>query len=183
MGQNKKIPLQKIVKGDLNAFEKLFKNYYEDLCLFAYKYLKDLDLSEQIVQDVFYTFWKNRKTIAIHTSVKSYLYTATKNQCLKEIRSKKYEEQYVSQEKSIPGQYVNTPVDELNAKELNNLIELTLKTLPEKTRQIFTMSRYQGLKYTEIAEKLSISIKTVEARMGKALKAFRKNLTDYQQAS
>lgn len=183
MVQNKNISLQKIIKGDLNAFENLFKNHYEDLCFFAYKYLKDMDLSEQIVQDVFFTFWKNKQTITIHYSIKSYLYTATKNQCLKEIRSKKYEEQYVLQEKSKQSSRVNTPADELNAKELSHLIELTLKTLPEKTRQIFTMSRYQGLRYSEIAEKLSISIKTVEARMGKALKAFRKNLTDYQHAS
>lgn len=178
-----KISTKKIIKGDLNAFEKLFKHYYEDLCLFANKYLKDMDLSEQVVQDVFYSFWKNRESIAIHTSIKSYLYTATKNLALKEIRSRKYEEQYVSYAKTDLESNVNTPVDELNAKELDRLIELTLNMLSEKTREIFTLSRYHGLKYNEIAEKLSISVKTVEARMGKALKTFRKNLTDYQKAS
>jgi len=184
MGSKKnKISVQKLLKGDLSAFEKLFKNHYEDLCFFAYKYLKDMDLSEQVVQDVFYTFWKNKESITIHSSIKSYLYTATKNLALKELRSKKYEEQYVSQAKTNPDPYVSTPVDELNAKELNGLIEMTLNMLSEKTRQIFTLSRYHGLKYNEIAEKLSISVKTVEARMAKALKTFRKNLTDYQKAS
>lgn len=183
MDSSNKISPQKIIKGDIHAFEKLFKNHYEDLCFYAYKYLKDMDLSEQVVQDVFYTFWKNKQSITIHTSIKSYLYTATKNLALKEIRSKKYEEQYISHAKTAPEPNVNTPVDELNAKELNRLIELTLNMLSERTREIFTLSRYHGLKYNEIAEKLSISVKTVEARMGQALKTFRKNLTDYQKAS
>jgi len=174
---------RKIVKGDLEAFERVFKNHYEDLCYFAYKYLKDMDLAQQTVQDIFFILWKNRLSIEVQTSLHSYLYTATKNHCLKHIRSKKYEEKYISYSKAIPKNEVATPVDELNAKELNHIIELTLKTLPERTKVIFKLSRYQGLKYNEIARKLSISVKTVEANMGKALKALRKNLTEYQQAS
>ena len=174
---------QQIVSGDLKSFEILFKQHYENLCLYANKYLNDMDLAEQLVQDIFYIFWKNRTSISIQSSLKSYLYTATKNHCLKHIRSEKYKEKYISYKKSFPGSGVTTPVDELNAKELNSLIERTLKSLPEKTRNIFTLNRYQGLTYQEIAEKLSISIKTVEANMGKALKVFRKKLIDYQQAS
>lgn len=174
---------RKIVKGDLHAFERVFKNYYEDLCFFAYKYLKDMDIAQQTVQDIFFILWKNRQSIDVQTSLHSYLYAATKNHCLKYIRSKKYEEKYINYSKVAPENKVATPIDELNVKELNQIIELTLKSLPERTKLIFTLSRYKGLKYYEIAEKLSISVKTVEANMGKALKALRKNLTEYQQAS
>jgi len=174
---------QEIVSGDLKSFETLFKRYYESLCLFANNYLKDMDKAEEIVQDTFYKFWNNRNNISIQSSLKSYLYGATKNNCLKHIRSEQYKNQYISHIKSTPGPEVKTPADELNAKELHSLIEHTLKSLPEKTRNIFTMNRYQGFTYREIAEKMSISIKTVEANMGKALKVFRKKLIDYQKAS
>ena len=73
----------------------------------------------------------------------------------------------------------DSPSEELDAKELNAVILYTLQKLPERTRQIFNMSRFQGLKYKEIAEKLSISVKTVEANMGKALKALRASLEEF----
>jgi RNA polymerase sigma-70 factor (ECF subfamily) len=71
----------------------------------------------------------------------------------------------------------------MNKKELNKLIDITMQRLPERTREIFQLNRFHGLAYKEIAQKLSISIKTVEANMGKALKVFRKALTEFQQVS
>ncbi|MFP4621724.1 MAG: RNA polymerase sigma-70 factor [Bacteroidales bacterium] len=171
--------LKKIKKGDVKSFEMLFRDYYEELCHYANRYLKDLDLAEEAVQDIFFSIWKNRESLQIKQSVKSYLYIATRNKCLKTIRSQNMAAQYSDYVKNAPHEQVTTPVDELNAKELNLLIERTLNQLPERMGKVFRMNRFQGLKYTEIADQLSISVKTVEANMGKALKIFRKNLDEF----
>lgn len=174
--------LNRIKEGDINQFEVLFKEYYEKLCAFGTKYVQNIEQAEEVVQDTFYNIWKNRKTLNITTSLKSYLYTAVRNNCLQVIRTRSLDIKYENYYKS---HYTNdsiSPADELNAKELSNVINKALNSLPEKCRIIFKMSRYEGLKYHEIAKKLSISIKTVEANMGKALKHFRTYLKDYAEA-
>jgi RNA polymerase sigma-70 factor (ECF subfamily) len=179
MKRSEKKNIREIKKGNIHAFEVLFKTYYKDLCLYANHYLKDLDLAEEATQDVFFTIWEKRASLHINDSIKAYLYTSIRNKCLKMIRSENIAHKYSNHVKHAGRPKVTTPVDELNAKELNLLIEKTIGQLPERTREIFRMNRYQGLKYQEIADKLSISVKTVEANMGKALKLFRKNLDEY----
>lgn len=182
MDPSEKDIINKIKEGDIGIFEMLFKDYYERLCEFGMKYLKSIELAEEVVQDTFYNIWNKRKTLNIRTSLKSYLYTAVRNNCLQELRTRSLDIKYENYYKS---HYVNdsvSPVDELNAKELNEYIQKALESLPERSRIIFKMSRDEGLKYHEIAEKLSISIKTVEANMGKALKQFRYYLKEYAEA-
>ena len=174
--------IEGIKNDNLKIFEYIFRLYYKQLCDFANKYLQSMDSSEEVVQDIFYQIWKKRQELNIKSSLKSYLYTSVKNNCLQQIRvhnlDLKYENYYISHynNESID------PADELKAKELNETIQKALNSLPEKCRQIFEMSRYDGLKYHEIAKQLSISIKTVEANMGKALKHFRVCLKDYAEA-
>jgi RNA polymerase sigma-70 factor (ECF subfamily) len=179
MKANDKKLIKEVKKGDIKSFEILFKDYYEELCFYANHYTKDMDQAEEAVQDVFFNIWQGRERIKIRESVKSYLYTSTRNKCLKMIRSQNMADQYSEYIKNTTAEQVSTPVDELNAKELNLLIENTLTELPERAREIFRMNRFQGLKYGEIADRLSISVKTVESNMGKALKIFRKNLNEY----
>ena len=171
--------LKKIKEGDIARFEILFKEYYERLCEFGLRYLKSLDLAEEIVQDTFYNIWRNREKINIKTSIKSYLYTAVRNNCLQELRTRSLDMKYENYYKSHYSNESISPADELNAKELSEVINKALNSLPERCRIIFKMSRDEGLKYHEIAEKLSISVKTVEANMGKALKQFRTYLKEY----
>ncbi|HAF31248.1 MAG TPA: RNA polymerase sigma-70 factor [Bacteroidales bacterium] len=173
---------KQIKEGDIKQFEVLFKEYYEKLCQFGVKYVKNIEQSEEVVQDTFYNIWKNRNTLTIKTSIKAYLYTAVRNNCLQVLRTRSLDVKYENYYKT---HYMNesiSPSDELNAKELSNVINIALNSLPERCREIFNMSREEGLKYHEIAEKLSISIKTVEANMGKALKHFRSYLKDYAEA-
>ncbi|MBS3807772.1 MAG: RNA polymerase sigma-70 factor [Bacteroidales bacterium] len=179
MKLSEKKTVREIKQGNIQTFERVFRDYYEELCYYANRYLKDLDLSEEAVQDVFFRIWTKRQSLNIHESLKSYLYASTRNKCLKMIRSDKMADKYYEYAKHTAPQKVSTPVDELNAAELNRLIERTIRELPGRTQEIFRLSRYQGLKYAEIAERLSVSVKTVEANMGKALKLFRKNLDDY----
>jgi RNA polymerase sigma-70 factor, ECF subfamily len=171
----------KIQKGDIKEFESQFKKFYSPLCLFAFRYLKDMDSAEEIVQDLFYNYWKNKEKIEIRTSLKSYLYQATKNKCLKVIEHNAVKDRYASEMVSLGQSTTDSQPNNLETEELNTIIENTLNELPENCRKIFVMSRFEGMKYNEIASALSISIKTVEANMGKALKLFRTNLRQYDQ--
>jgi len=171
--------ISKIRNGDEQAFEWLFRRYYEKLCQWAYHYLRDLDSSEEIVQDLYYNLWRNRASLEFHVSVKSYLYKAVSNNCKMLIRKKGRHSAIVTELASQNKGSVSEPEELLEVKEIREVVNRTLDELPEKPALIFRMSRYEGLKYREIAEKLSISIKTVEANMGKALRIFRKNLQEY----
>jgi RNA polymerase sigma-70 factor (ECF subfamily) len=171
---------KKIQQGNIKEFEKVFRDYYSPLCHFAFRYLKDMDSAEEIVQDLFYMYWKNRERIEITTSLKSYLYQATKNKCLKHIEHKSVEDRY-TKEMLLQPNYEGAYSNNIETDELNQVIENTLNQLPDRCREIFVLNRFEGFKYQEIADKLSISIKTVEANMGKALKLFRVNLKLYNQ--
>ena len=138
-----------------------------------------MDAAEEIVQDLFYNYWKNKETLEVKISLKSYLYQATKNKCLKAIKHSLVKERYSSEMMRQQDETDTSSTNSLELEELNDVIEETLNKLPEKCKQIFILSRFEGMKYSEIAENLSISIKTVEANMGKALKAFRENLKQY----
>jgi RNA polymerase sigma-70 factor, ECF subfamily len=171
--------LKKIQSGDLKEFERLFKVLYSPLCLYANRFLYDRDKAEEIVQDIFYTIWKNRETLDIKVSLKAYLYRAVHNNCLQVIEHISVEEKYKQYIIKEDVEFQLDPLHAMEIEEMSQVIEHTMDDLPDRCRAIFNMNRYEGLKYREIAEKLKISIKTVEADMGKALQAFRQNLKVY----
>ncbi len=173
------LSLKRIQKGDLKEFERLFRELYSPLCLYANKYLQDRDKAEEVVQDIFYGIWKNRERLDIKVSFKSYLYRAVQNNCLQLIQHHAVEDKYKQYVKNEISHFQLDPVKEMELQEMNKVVEETLESLPERCKEIFSMSRFEGLKYREIAEKLQISTKTVEANMGKALQAFRKSLKQY----
>jgi len=170
--------LKNIQKSDFHEFEKLFKDYYALLCNYALRFVKDKNQSEEIVQELFCQLWENRKTLKIHTSIKAYLYKATYFNSLQVLRKRVVKTQYEEYIKNNKPES-SLPIDSVEEKEIHNIVNKTLANLPYRCSKIFKMSRFEDLKYHEIAEKLSISVKTVEANMGKALKAFRKSLKDY----
>ncbi len=169
--------IKKIHAGDINAFESLFKEHYQALCRYAFQYVRTKEVSEEIIQDLFFHLWKNKKELNIHTSLKAYLYKATYFNSLAYLRNEKIRRSFADNARKEDDAIFQDST--LEQKEINKIIDITLDKLPEKGRLIFTMSRFEGLKYREIAERLSISVKTVEANMGKALKIFRTNLRDY----
>ena len=166
-------------KDDVAAFEKLFRTYYAELVNYSYGFIKDLDAAEEVVQDFFYNYWKNRKKINIRFSVKSYLFRAVRNNSLKYLDSVAVRRRYA--EKIMGGLKDDTLYEEssLEYSELNRIIEETLSELPGRCGEIFRMSRFEGMKYEEIAEQMSVSVKTVEANMSKALKLLRERLGKY----
>lgn len=172
---------RKIQGGDIKEFEQLFTRYYEPLCRYANTILKDMDIAEDIVQEFFYSFWKNRTTFTLKLSLNSYLYHSIRNNALHHLQHIAIRQKYADELKSESQEdlLISQP-DEIGYKELSKVIDETLKQLPERCSRVFCLNRFEGKKYREIAEILSISIKTVEADMGKALQLFRKTLKDYK---
>lgn len=167
--------VRRIRKGDSKVFETLFRSSYIPLVSYAKKILKDHDSSEEIVQDLFFRIWQNRENLRIESSLNGYLFRAVHNKCLHSIAHNRVAEKYARDNTMAEG-YLETPSDTLNFNELQGRVAAILDRLPERCGRIFCMNRFEGLKYREIADRLSLSVKTVEANMGKALKEFRKEL-------
>ncbi len=160
-----------------NTFERLYDEYYSSLCLFANKYLQDLDLSRSLVQELFVNLWLKREKIVVQDSVKSYLYKAVRNRSIDYLRKSRKNVRL----SDISESSLHSPFeDKLEEAELNNRINQSISELPEKCREIFILCRFEGLKYIQIAEKLNISVKTVEMQMGIALKKMKIKLSDLQ---
>lgn len=161
------------------SFEKIFKEYFIVLCSFAYKYLHDSDEAKDIVHQVYMNLWEKRNEIRINQSIRSYLYTSVHNRCLNHIRDNKkfVNDDYPNSRENLSPFIDST--DYLEIEELKTHIYKALHELPEGCRKVFTLSRYDGKKYKEIAQELGISIKTVETQMSKALKHMKTRLIKY----
>jgi len=167
----------RIRKGDVGQFELLFRSSYVSLVRYAKTLIKDHDTAEEIVQDLFFRLWKDKENLNIESSLNGYLFRSVHNKCLHYIEHNRVVERHAEEMLYQQSESLESPSDILNYKELQEKVARILERLPERCGKIFTMSRFEGLKYSEIAEKLSVSIKTVEANMGRALKEFRKELT------
>jgi RNA polymerase sigma-70 factor (family 1) len=168
----------RIRQGDVKQFESLFRSSYVSLVRYARTMVRDHDTAEEIVQDLFFRIWKDREKIVIESSLNGYMFRAVHNRCLHHIEHQKVIEKHAGEMSLHVTESPDNPSDILNYKELQGRIANVLEKLPERCGKIFCMNRFQGLKYNEIAEKLSVSVKTVEANMGRALKEFRKELAE-----
>ena len=162
----------------IQEFELLFKEQYEKLCAIANQYLKDLEAAEEVVQSTFVRFWETREKLNIEKSHTAYLSTAVRNGCLNQLKHLKIKEAYKEDNKREM-EYEELRTEESNGDELVDKIKSAIEKLPEGRRKIFVLSRYEGLKYKEIAERLNISVKTVENQMGSALKFLKSHLAEY----
>ena len=165
--------------GDITAFEMIFKTYYQPLCNYAYSFVQDRDEAEEIVQSTFLTVWEKRENLTIHTGVKPYLYAMVRNASLNVLKHEKIKQQHAAVELAVAERSSESVTRTVMASELEERIYNALNKLPEQCRLVFKLSRFEELKYAEIAEQLNISVKTVENQMGKALKIMRDQLKDY----
>jgi RNA polymerase sigma-70 factor (ECF subfamily) len=163
-------------QDDYRAFQKIFVSTYKSLCSYSNKVVKSRELAEEIVDDVFFSLWHNRKRIRITSSFQSYLLTSVRNKSLDELRKAKHGRvTLLDIATTVPcGQSI--AYEKLIYDELNLRIEAAVTGLPTQCRIIFLMSREQDLKYKEIASALNISIKTVDTQIGRALKHLRKHV-------
>lgn len=164
-------------KGDENAYRQLFVKYYSPLCEYASQYISDDD-SEELVQELMLFIWEARENLVIETSLKSYLFISTKHRCLNAIRKNQYHERIHNQiYEKIKDQFEDP--DYYFVNELAENIRKAIENLPDTYRETFILSRFGERTNMQIAERLGISIKTVEYRISQALKILRHRLKDY----
>ncbi len=166
--------LNKIRKGDESAFKRLFDTYFTSLCRFVHIYISETTIVEELVLDLFVYIWEHRDTLHIQLSFKAYLFQAARNRALNVLRNKN---QNISLDEIDTDIYDNN-ISGLEEEELCRLIQEAVFALPDKCREVFILSRNDNLSNQEIANKLNISIKTVEAQITKSLKRIKDFLGD-----
>ena len=175
-----------LAQKDATAFEQLFKTHFKRLHAYAFTILRDEVEAEEMVQQVFFKLWERNvrmdsfgETLSLTGSVSAYLYRAVHNESLNYIKHQKVRSNHQLHVAYSMKNEAEHPAKKVIAGELEKKIHSALNELPEQCRTIFQMSRFDDLKYREIADKLGISVKTVENQMGKALKLLRQKLADF----
>ena len=164
--------------ADPAEFENVFKTHFKNLHAYAYTIVRDEDEAEEIVQNVFFKLWEKREQVHIEQSLTAYLYRSVYYESLNHLKHNKVKEDHKTRHIATY-QSTNNDADSLIVKELREKIHTTVQELPEQCRTVFQMSRFEGMRYREIAQRLGISEKTVENHMGKALKVLRMKLLEY----
>ncbi len=177
---NKKV-IAKVESDDEYKFELLFRKYYVRLCGFANKFICDRAEAEEIVQEVFLNVWKKRGQLMLNEEIGPYLFRSVRNLCINMVEHKKVVDSYyavIMQVYQYSSEKFNT-YDPVLYAELQQKVDVAVGSLPVECGKIFRMSRLEGMKYTEIAEKFGISVKTVETQMSRALAKLRAELIDF----
>lgn len=168
-----------LAQRDESTFEQVFKTHFKRLHAYAFTILRDEAEAEEMVQQVFFKLWERNENLSLTGSISAYLYRAVHNESLNYIKHQKVRSNHQLHVAYSMKNEVEHPAKKVLAGELEKKIHAALNELPEQCRTIFQMSRFDELKYREIADKLGISVKTVENQMGKALKLMRTKLVDF----
>jgi len=163
------------------SFEDFFKKHFLSLCAYCqFKFGLDLDMAKEVVHTGFIKLWDARQNLDAGISPKSYLYKIITNNVFDVLKHRKIRQQYVQFVlHSVPEDAPTNSFDDMDVKQLQSEINAAVAELPEQMRRVFELSRFEGLKYSEIAEQLNISVKTVETQMGRALARLREKLSAY----
>jgi RNA polymerase sigma-70 factor (family 1) len=178
--------IDRLIKGELSAYQQLYLNYYVPLCVYAKRYTRSKEIAEEIVQDVFLNIWELKGQFKITVSLKAYLFTATRNQCLNHLKHlqvvEEYNNYYTQLLKDAQDYYIlsqETGDSIMIANELEKSIMEAIDSLPDGCKKIFLMSRFEGLKHQDIADKLGVTLHTVHKQISIALDKLRKLLKNY----
>lgn len=172
--------------GEEIAFETIFRKYFIKLCLYAEHHVRNHKIAEEIVEDFFCHLWDNCQSLTISSSLIGYLFKGVHNRCLNYLRDLKVRQQYLAESKYFLTDdelLTATSSDAYNSefitRELEENISIAINALPEQCRAVFCLNRFENLTYSEIAEKLGISINTVKTQMTRALRKLRDSLKEY----
>jgi RNA polymerase sigma-70 factor (ECF subfamily) len=170
-------------EGKKSAYEEIYNDYFGVIYHLSLQYLHDATIAEEIVQDSFMKLWEIRETLNDQFNIRSFLYTITKNNCLNHLRNQKIALKHLENLRYLEMQFNYEALEKtgnwLEFEALRQKIDQAIAALPEDLRETFLLSRFEELSYKEIAFKQTISVKTVEARMSKALRKLRLDLKDY----
>lgn len=174
--------VRKMIDGDIDSFKYFFDRYYNDLCNFVNVYLHDQSLSEEIVQDIFVYFWENREKLQIKSSVRSFLFSASKFKSLNLLRDTKTQKRIIEEIGKVKSQLPSEDEgSHLDTDEFKKILNAAVDQLAPRCREIFLLSKFEELSNKEIAEQLGISVKTVESQMTIALKKLREYLLPFRE--
>ena len=165
--------LQQMQADNMLALDELYKRYQKRLFHFINYILKSTEDSENIVQEVFLKLWENRHKIE---KVKPYIFSIAYNSTISQIRKKIREQAFIDHIRSLPESWEDPVNIDLEYRELKDRTEMIIRELPDRQKEVYLLSRQEGLSYREIAEKMEISVNTVENHLVKALKTIRKEL-------
>lgn len=170
--------LGRLRNGDHDAFNAIFRQWYEPVVRSANRVLRDSGVAEELAQDVFLELWRRRDTLAPDSSVAGYLMQSVRNRALNHLRHLAVQKKSVVYVEALsePAERADA---QTHASELQAAMTQAIADLPPRTREVFLMSRERGLRYTEIAEQLGVSVKAVEASMSRALRILRERLAPW----
>lgn len=171
--------IHQINTGNELVFEKVFKQYFKTLQNYAYTILNDLDVAEEMVQNVFLKIWEKREKLPQDANIGSYLYKSVYHESLNWLRHEKVKLSHQQHTFYSMKDETDNAADRIKMKQLEEHLQKALNDLPQQCRTIFQMSRFDEMRYREIANELGISIKTVENQMGKALRLMRLKLVEF----
>ncbi|HYW32895.1 MAG TPA: RNA polymerase sigma-70 factor [Gemmatimonas sp.] len=167
--------LARLRDGDHDAFDVIFRQWYEPAVRSAARILRDLGVAEEITQDVFLELWRRRETLPLESSAGAYLLQSVRNRALNHLRHLQVQQRSVVHIEALtePAEHADVAVQ---AGELETAAREAIDALPPRTREVFLLSRERGMRYSEIAELLGVSVKAVEANMSRALRQLRERL-------
>lgn len=171
--------IQKIKNDDISSYKELFDSFYLKLLKYSMRFVSMKEIAEELVQDLFIHIWDNRKNLMIQTSLESYLFASVKNRSLNYLKSKYAGKDYVELSNLYIHPQSKSIDQEIEAFELELLIQKAVNSLPPKCGTVFNLSRNAGMTYQEIAEELNIGKETVKTQIGIALMKIREYLGKY----
>ena len=176
--ENDRALIGRVIRGDERAFDEIFRAWYAPLVRAAETMLRDRAIAEEVVQDVMLELWRRRDSLDPSGSAQAYLFQATRNRALNHLRHLRVQRRVAPQLARNDARDATAP-SRLVAEEIEAAVREALGELTPRCREVFELSRVQGLRYSEIAELLGVSVKAVEAQMGKALRTLRERLAPW----
>ena len=164
---------------DQKAFEYIYHLYYLLLCNYANGFVKNYADAEDLVNDCFFELWKNRKTLEIKTSLKSYLFISTRNRAINFLKKNISRQRYISNQSypiAFPEEISVQTENLLKQEDLEENLKKAIERLPDQCRYIFYLNRFEGLKYKEISKKMNLAEATIKTQIARALKSLRNDM-------
>lgn len=179
-GIEEKILIDRLLNGDQTAFELIFRFYYPGLVVFARHIVQDSEEAEEIVQDFFVQLWIARRSLKKSASLKSYFFVSVKNRAFNFLKKQQIREKSFNEMKRLVESDILFQPDLFIVSDLQEQITKAFGKLPDRAREIFSLSRLSGFSNDEIAGQLNLSKRTVETQISNALKILRDELKEYK---